>query len=272
MGGLSRFVGVSLLILTLTYSAYQVGLLDILRLMRGAYNIGQLLTEVVPPNPEVLPEALTALVETIQMAMLGTFVGFVFSLPFSTLALRTIFPPAVTTPIRIILGVVRTIPALFWAVIYVIAVGLGPLAGTLALSTYTLGYLSKIYYEAFEAVDNEVLDALRCAGASRPSLIRFAIVPESMNTLVSQLFFMLEYNVRSSAVLGFVGAGGVGFLMISYVERLQYQSLTTVVVLTLGVVVFIDLVSSAVRRRFIPQLKRTRPRAPVRPKEMPRKS
>ncbi|MEM3096986.1 MAG: phosphonate ABC transporter, permease protein PhnE [Nitrososphaerota archaeon] len=255
MDRLGRYIGGSLIILALIYSAHQVGLTDLPRLLRGAYNIGQLVSEVFPPNLEVLPETLSALTETVQMAFLGTFLGFIFSLPLCTLGLRTMFPPSITTPVRIIMGAVRTIPALFWAVIYVIAVGLGPLAGTLAISTYTLGYLSKIYYEAFEAVDNEVLDALRCAGASRPSLIRFAVIPESMNTVVSQLLFMLEYNVRSSTILGFVGAGGVGFLMISYIERLQYQRLTTVIALTLLVVITIDLVSSTVRRRFLPPLR-----------------
>jgi phosphonate transport system permease protein len=256
MPKLERYAGSFLLAIALIYSAYQVGVFDLPRLARGVYNLGDLLTDVLPPNPSIVPEALMALVETVQMALVGTFIGFLVSIPFSTLGLRTVFPPTVTTPVRVILGAIRTIPALFWAVIFVIAVGLGPLAGTLALSVYTLGYLSKLYYEAFEAVDMEILDTLRCTGASRLSLIRFAIIPESMNTIISQLLFMFEYNIRSSAVLGFVGAGGVGFLMISYIERLQYRSLTTVVIMTLLIVVAIDAISSLVRRFSLPQLRR----------------
>ncbi len=185
------------------------------------------------------------------MAFVGTVLGFFFSIPAATLALRTIFPPKLTLAVRALLGLIRTIPVLFWAVIFVIVVGLGPLAGTLALSVYSLGYLSKLYYEAFEAVDNEVLDALRVTGASKLALVRYAVIPESMNTVISQLLFMLEYNIRSSAVLGFVGAGGVGFLMVSYIETLQYNSLTTVIVLTLALVILIDLLSGYFRRRFI---------------------
>ncbi len=256
MRNLEKYASTLLLAIALLYSAYQVGLFNLPRLIRGVYNLGDLLVEVLPPNPEIIPEALAALAETIQMALVGTFIGFLLSIPFSTLGLRTVFSTAVTTPVRVLLGAIRTIPALFWAVIFVIAVGLGPLAGALALSVYTLGYLSKLYYEAFEAVDVDILDTLRCTGASRISLIRFAIIPESMNTIISQLLFMFEYNIRSSAVLGFVGAGGVGFLMVSYIERLQYQSLTTVIILTLLIVVAIDAVSSLVRRLYLPQVRR----------------
>jgi phosphonate transport system permease protein len=252
-----KTLGGLLLLLALIYSAQRIGLLDVGRLSRGFGNLGELLYEVLPPNPDVLPETLLAMVETIQMALVGTFVGFILSVPLSTLGLRTISPSVVTAPIRIILSIIRTIPALFWAIIYVIAVGLGPLAGTLAIATYTVGYLSKLYYEAFESVDAEILDTLRCAGASKISLIRFAIIPESMNALISQLLFIFEYNIRSSAVLGFVGAGGVGFLMVNFIERLQYQSLSTVIISTLLIVLAIDFISSLIRKRYLPQLKRS---------------
>lgn len=219
---------------------------------RGAANLGSIVTEMFPPDLTALSNALTALIETIQIAFVGTIIGFIFSLPFSALAVRNIFPRKVTTIVRTFLGFVRTIPVLFWAVVFVIAVGLGPLAGTLAVSVYSFGYLSKLFYEAFEGVDAEVLDALKVTGASRLVLVRQAVLPESMNTIVSQLLFMFEYNIRSSAVLGFVGAGGVGFLMISYIESLQYSALTTVLLLTLVAVISIDVASGYVRKRFLP--------------------
>ncbi|MEM4303047.1 MAG: phosphonate ABC transporter, permease protein PhnE [Candidatus Caldarchaeum sp.] len=236
-------------------AAHQIGFTDLGRLYKGVSNLGLLANDLLPPNPEAFLPALDALVETVQMAFVGTVIGFFLSLPAATLALRTIFPSYVTTAVRAFLGLVRTIPVLFWAVIFVIAVGLGPLAGTLALSVYSLGYLSKLYFEAFEAVDQDVLDALRCTGASRLALVRYAVIPESMNTLISQLLFMLEYNIRSSAVLGFVGAGGVGFLMTSYIETLQYNSLTTVIAMTLALVISIDFLSGYVRKKFLPEIR-----------------
>ncbi|MEM4288085.1 MAG: phosphonate ABC transporter, permease protein PhnE [Candidatus Caldarchaeum sp.] len=236
-------------------AAHQIGFTDLPRLSKGLSNMVVLVYELFPPSPAAIPSALEALAETVQMAFVGTVIGFFLSLPAATLALRTIFPPYITTVVRALLGLVRTIPALFWAVIFVIAVGLGPLAGTLALSVYSLGYLSKLYYEAFEAVDQDVLDALRCTGAPRLAIVRYGIIPESMNTIISQLLFMLEYNIRSSTVLGFVGAGGVGLLMVSYIETLQYSSLTTVVTMTLVLVILIDFVSGYVRRRFLPAVR-----------------
>ncbi len=241
------------------YSASRLGLTDINRLAKGLVNLGSLLAEMVPPNPNVATEAAAALAETIQIAFVGTVLGFVFALPFSALAMRNIFPHSITAAARAFFGFVRTIPVLFWAVIFVIAVGLGPLAGTLAIAVYTFGYLSKIYYEAFEAVDPEVLDAIRVTRAPRLLIVRHAVIPESMNTIISQLLFMFEYNIRSSTVLGFVGAGGVGLLMISYIESLQYSSLTTVLILTLVTVVAIDFVSGYLRKQFIPSFQQ-RPR------------
>lgn len=210
-----------------------------------------------PPDFTAAPDVLTALLETIQIAFVGTVCGFLLSLPASALASRNIFPPSVTTVVRAFLGLVRTVPVLFWAVVFVIAVGLGPLAGTLAVTVYSFGYLSKLFYEAFEAVDADVLDAVRVTGASRLVLVRQVVVPESMNTIVSQLLFMFEYNIRSSAVLGFVGAGGVGFLMISYIESLHYGGLTTGLLFTLATVIAIDGVSGYVRKRFLPGFRPT---------------
>ncbi|HLB72030.1 MAG TPA: ABC transporter permease subunit, partial [Candidatus Methanoperedens sp.] len=119
------------------------------------------------------------------------------------------------------------------------------------LAIYSVGYLSKLYYEAFEAVYQEVIEAVRATGISRLKEIRFVVLPESMNHILSQLFFMFEYNVRSSAILGFVGAGGIGFYMISYIQLFQYQRLTTAVLLTLAVVLVIDLASARIRDRFL---------------------
>jgi len=226
-------------------------------------------TELFPPNLEEIPAVLSALFETIQIAFVGTIIGFVLSIPAAALALRTAFPSYITAPTRALLALVRTIPALFWAVLFVIAVGLGPLAGTLAVSVYSLGYLSKLFYEAFEAVDQDTLDALRCAGASSLALVRYAVIPESLNTIFSQLLFMFEYNVRASTVLGFVGAGGVGFLMINYIETLRYSSLTTVIMMTLMVVVAVDYFSGRLRKMVLPEVRIKTP-PPLKTRTTPR--
>ena len=146
---------------------------------------------------------------------------------------------------------VRTVPSLLWGVLFVILVGLGPLAGTLALAFYTSGYLAKLFAEFFEGTDPEVVEAIRGLGASKAQLVRFVLWPESANAVLSQLLFLMEYNVRASAILGFVGAGGIGFYMQVYLQTLEYRRLATLLLLILGMVVLMDLSSAWVRRRYL---------------------
>jgi phosphonate transport system permease protein len=158
----------------------------------------------------------------------------------------------VNAPVRFFLHCVRTVPTLLWALVFVVAFGLGPVAGALGIAFYTLGYLGKLLSEAFEGVDGEVLEAVRGVGCNRLQLLRYALLPEAANAMLSQLLFVFEYNVRASTILGFVGAGGIGFYMIGYVQMLQYRSLTTALVLTLLAVIAIDQASAWIRRSVIP--------------------
>ena len=224
-----------------------VGLLDIDRLQRGLRNAGIFLGETVPPEPSVLPEVTRALVETIEIAFAGTMLGFVLALPLSLLATASLAPDWITLPIKFVLAFVRTVPAILWAIVFVVMVGLGPAAGTLGVALYSVGYLGKIFYEMFEDIDPEVMEAIRGVGCGRVQLARHAILPEASNGIVSQLLFMFEYNVRSSSIMGFVGAGGIGFYLLGYVQTLEYQSLLTAVLVTLVAVLVIDRASAFVR-------------------------
>lgn len=135
-------------------------------------NLGLFLTDMVPPDAEgdLLAILLRSLWETVQMAWAGTLIGAALALPLAVLAASSLTPRWVALPIRGALAAIRTIPSLLWAVFMVVIVGLGPLAGILALSAYTTGYLGKLFYEALEAVDPETLDAARATGASRLQL------------------------------------------------------------------------------------------------------
>jgi phosphonate transport system permease protein len=138
-----------------------------------------------------------------------------------------------------------------WAILFVIMVGLGPLAGTLGIAIYTVGFLGKLYAEAFEAADPEVVEAVRGVGASKAQLARFVLWPEAANSLLSQLMFMVEYNIRASAILGFVGAGGIGFYIQVYVQTLQYERLAALLLVTLALVLLLDVLSAWVRERYL---------------------
>jgi phosphonate transport system permease protein len=198
-----------------------------------------------------VPDLVDPLIETIEMALAGTFLGFIFSIPLGLVGARNISPLPAVAVARLIVAVTRTIPTLVWAILFVIMVGLGPLAGTLGIAIYTVGFLGKLYAEAFEAADPEVLEAVRGVGASKAQLARFVLWPEAANSLLSQLMFMVEYNIRASSILGFVGAGGIGFYIQVYVQTLQYERLAALLLVTLALVLLLDVFSAWVRERYL---------------------
>lgn len=248
--GAGRVV-LGILLIAFGFALGDVGLLDLGRLGRGLRNLGELARALFPPDPSTLPTLAQAMLETIEIAFVGTALGSLLAVPLALLASPLLFGPAVTAPVKLLLAAVRTVPALFWAIVFVVLVGLGPAAGALALALYSLGYLGKLLYETFEGVDPEVVEAVKSVGASRAQLARYAVLPEAANGILAQLLFMFEYNVRASSILGFVGAGGIGFYLIGYLELLRYDRLLSGLLLTLAVVILIDRLSALVRRTFL---------------------
>ncbi len=218
---------------------------------RGLANAVRLSREAVPPDTSILPTAIRALWETIQIAFVGTFLGFIVALPLAFLGTTLLFPRPVVAVVRFLVGAIRSVPSILWAVVMVIIVGLGPRAGTLGIALYTVGFLAKLYAEAFDAVDPEIVEAVRGAGVRRWHLARFVVWYESANYILSQLLFMLEYNVRASAILGFVGAGGIGFYFNTYLSMLEYSRVLTLLLALLGFVVVMDGIGARLRRRYL---------------------
>jgi phosphonate transport system permease protein len=228
---------------------FRQGFFDPARISRASGNLAIFTKDLFPPEWGSLPLLGAAMLETIEIAFLGTILGFGLSLPLAFFASRSLFGPAVSLTARFLVGGVRTVPSILWGVIFVVALGLGPAAGTVAVACYTVGYLAKLFYECFEGVDAEVVEATRGTGANRVQLFFFAVLPEAANTVLSQLLFMFEYNIRASTIMGFVGAGGIGYYMMGYIQMLQYRNLMTAVLLTFAVVMAIDRLSLIVRSR-----------------------
>lgn len=245
------------------YSTYRVGLLDLSAWGPALGNLWEFAQGLFPPEMSVLSRLLDAMLETIEIAFVGTMLGLIISLPLAVLGTRTLFPPAVTLAARLMVGAIRTVPSLLWGVVFVVAFGLGPAAGAMGVALYTVGYLGKLYYEAFEAVDAEVLEAVKGTGGNRVQLISYAVLPEAANAVVSHLLFMFEYNIRASTIMGFVGAGGIGFYMLGYLQLLQYQNLMTALLLTFVVVMMVDYLSARIRSFLIPSIGRPAARAPL---------
>jgi phosphonate transport system permease protein len=143
------------------------------------------------------------------------------------------------------------LPSLLWAILAALVFGPGPLAGVVAMTFYTLGYLAKFQYEAFEGIPRDALDAVRAMGVGRFRQAWHVALPEAGNALRSQLLFMLEYNVRASSIIGIVGAGGIGQTLGLAVEFFEYDQVLTIIVAMFLTVVAMDGLSLALRRRFI---------------------
>ena len=235
----------------LLFCLWNVGLLNPTRLAFGLSNIATFLRDLFPPDWSVLKTVARALLETLQIAFAGTILGFALALPLSLLASRLLFPAMVAAAAKLLLAFIRTVPTLLWAIVFVVAFGLGPAAGTLGVAFYTAGYLGKIFYEAYEGADTEVLEAVRSVGCSRLQLARYALLPEAANILMAQALFMFEYNVRASSILGFVGAGGIGFYLLGYIQALRYDRLLTALLATLALVIVIDRLSAWLRRSMV---------------------
>ena len=205
-----------------------------------------------PPNfdPKVRKSIEFALLETLQIALIGTYFGIFCSLPLSILSANSLTPKFVHIPFRFILSAIRTVPSLIWALLFVITFGLGPHSGILAITVYTTGFLGKLQYETFEGLPSDSIQALKALGAGKIQIVRYVVLPESGNSLISQIIFMFEYNVRASSIIGFVGAGGIGFLLQLYIAYFHFSAMLTALIYLLVVVVIIDFLGSKLRASF----------------------
>ena len=196
--------------------------------------------------------AVLGMTQTLEIAFLATIFGMAISLPLAVAAATNLSSPLLAQIVRQVLAALRVLPSLIWALIFVILVGIGPLAGVLAMTMYTVGYLGKLQYEALEGVSREPLEVARAMGLPRWQVARFFAIPEAANSLISQMLFMFEYNVRHGSVVGLVGAGGIGWYMQYYLEPFKlYDRVLALIIVMYLVVIVIDQISLRVRSQFI---------------------
>lgn len=207
--------------------------------------------ENIIDNLKYVPAAIWAMLETLQMAFIGTVIGVVIALPLSMLAARNLNNKFVYAPIRSLLATIRTIPSILWAILFVIMVGLGPFAGVLAIIMYTVGFVTKLQYESIETIDSDPMDAVNSIGVSKFQLIRYVVIPESASHLLGQILYMFDYNVRQTSILGIVGAGGIGFFIIQYIKFFEYGKAAVFMFVVLITVLIIDWASVKIRDKYI---------------------
>jgi phosphonate transport system permease protein len=189
-----------------------------------------------------------ATLETVQMALAGTFLALVVAFPIGFLAARNTTPhPMVYYGVRGVLNFVRTIPDLALGLLFVAAVGLGAFAGTLALAIHTATVLGKLVSESVENIDEGVVEAIRATGAGYAQIVSFAVLPQVLPDLISFTLYRLETNIRAASVLGLIGAGGIGYLMNTSFRTFQYQEAAAIVLVLIVLVMLVDYLSSRLR-------------------------
>jgi phosphonate transport system permease protein len=224
---------------------------DPVRLARGLPWILDFLRRMLPPDLRVLPSALAGALTTVEIAILGTVVAAVLALPLGLVSARNVAPPSLFYPARTVLNVFRSVDTLVYALIFVAAVGLGPFPGVLAVVAYTTTSLAKLYSEAVEGIDPGPVDAITATGATRLQVLRFGVLPQVLPLFLSYVLYRLETNIRAATVLGFVGAGGIGFYLQTYLRVLDYPAASTVLLVTVAMVMVVDGVSSRLRNRLV---------------------
>ncbi|RUM98420.1 phosphonate ABC transporter, permease protein PhnE [Pseudaminobacter arsenicus] len=188
---------------------------------------------------------------TIQIALWGTFLAAVFAVPFGILSARNLAPWYVVQPVRRVMDACRSIHELVFAVLFVVAVGLGPFAGVMALFIHTTGILAKLFSEAVEAIDARPVEAIRATGASRLQEIIFGVVPQVMPLWTSYALYRFESNVRAATVLGVIGAGGIGQVLFEAIRGFYYPQASAMLIIMLITVSLLDLLSQRLRKLFL---------------------
>ncbi len=221
------------------------------RVVEGLPFMLDFLRRMVPPDPSVLGQALTGAGQTLAIAVVGTGVAALLALPVGFAAARNAAPPGIFYGTRVVLNAFRAVDTLVYALFFVAAVGLGPFPGVLAVVIYTATVLAKLYSEAIEAIDPGPVEAVAAAGATRLQTLRWGIVPQLVPQFLSFVLYRFETNIRAAAVLGFVGAGGIGFYIQTYLRMLNYPAASTVLLVLVAMVMLVDFASSRLRARLV---------------------
>ena len=237
---------------------------DLIELLTGTGTAQRFVSDMFPPDLSLstLGTTATGLLETFQMSFLGALIGALVALPLA--AIGTEAPPTVGASTserllraipyhvaRFILNTFRSVPDILWALIFVVALGLGPFPGTLALAVHSAGVLGKLYSETLEAVPSRPVEALRATGAGSLGAFLFGRLPQAASPFTSLTLYQWECNIRSATILGFVGAGGIGQQILISMNLFDYPKVATLVGATIIVVLLVDRFSAKVRRRFV---------------------
>lgn len=221
------------------------------RLFTGSENMRLFGQAFLRPDFDLLPFYVAQMWLTIQMAMWGTALAVLLAIPLGLMGARNIAPPAIQWPVRRVMDVLRSVPDLVIGMVFVVAVGLGPFAGVMALALNTGGVLGKLFSEAVESIDKGPVEGVRATGAHTLQEIAWGVVPQVAPLWTSYALYRFESNSRAATILGLIGAGGIGQILFDSLNSFAYSRVAAIAVVIVVAVTLIDLLSQAIRSRLL---------------------
>lgn len=221
-----------------------------LSLVDGLGRTAEFVAEAFPPDLARLGPVAEAMLVTLEMALIGTLIGVVASLPLAVLAARNTTPhPIVHVATRAVIAFLRSVPDLVWGIVFVVTVGLGPEAGVLAIAADTAGFCGRFFADRIEDVEPDLIEGLTATGATRGGVLAGGVLPSVLPSFVGTSMFALESATRSSVVLGVVGAGGIGVELTTSMQLLRYDEALTIILAIFVVVLGVERLAAWIRGR-----------------------
>ena len=238
-------------ILILMIAFKPVDMAHLPRLFTNSENMRQFGKEFLKPDFSQWRLYVSQMWLTIQIAMWGTTLAVIIAIPFGLACSRNVSPVWLQQPMRLLMNLLRSIPDLVVGTLFIVAVGLGPFAGVMALALNTGGVLAKLFSEAVESIDKGPVEGVRATGANRMQEVVWGVIPQVGPLWTSYALYRFESNSRSATVLGLIGAGGIGQLLFETLNAFDYQKLSAIVIVIIVAVTLIDLLSQAMRSRLL---------------------
>jgi phosphonate transport system permease protein len=250
-GGLRNLLLLATLLAVLAFSWGPAEMGRWTYLFTDAGNMAEYASGFLQPDFRDWNYYLEEMVVTIQIALWGTFLAVLLSIPFGILSAHNMVPWWILQPTRRLMDLFRAIHEVVFAVLFVVAVGLGPFAGVMALFIHTTGILAKLFSEAVEAIDPRPVEAIRTTGASRIQQVIYGVIPQVLPLWISYSLYRLESNVRSATVLGIIGAGGIGQVLFESIRAFYYPQASAILIIVVVTVTVMDLISQQLRKLVI---------------------
>ena len=236
------------------YALYAASILDVTweRFLIGLEQGARFIGRMFPPetSPDKMALMLRGLYETLEIAVLASALGIMLSLPIGLLAARNLMPAWLTWPMRLLIALCRSFHQVIIAILFVKAVGFGAVAGILALTVASIGFVGKLFAEAIEEISLKQVEAIRATGASFMNVVVYAVMPQVLTRFVGFATYQFDSNLRNSTMVGIVGAGGIGGTMFAAFQKFDYDFLLTILLSIIAMIMVSEVLQNAVKRLF----------------------